>query len=214
LAEVNNRLYALDSYLSIMFHNGGVSQMNYEVIRTEIEKLRGLIDREHKRSLPYDQGREENAVIENFTFADTFFGKTSSTRVEQKDTNLDRANIKDTKVSQEPIKRTYDNNSSLNKKTTSKSIVKEINKNTLKTGEKPKIHKQKRLPKVNEAKEERKENILKILKQKRDASIKDICLLFKDCSSKTIQRDLTELIDEGLVKKEGSRRWSTYNLNY
>lgn len=66
--------------------------------------------------------------------------------------------------------------------------------------------------KGNETKSARKENILKILRQKKDASISDIDSLFKDCSTKTIQRDLVELIDEGRVVKTGSRRWSLYNL--
>ncbi|MCA9351394.1 DeoR family transcriptional regulator [Patescibacteria group bacterium] len=214
LAEVNNRLYALGSYLTVIFQNGAVSDMNYQVIQSEIEKLRGLIEREHKRSLPYDQGREQNAVIENFTFADNFFGRNQTQGDFQKDTNVEQASVKDTKVSKEILIKTSHNRNVLNKQTALPSAAQVDNKQGLKTAEKPKRQKQNRLPKLNEAKEERKENILKILKQKPDASIKDICLLFKDCSSKTIQRDLTELIDEGLVKKEGSRRWSTYNLSY
>lgn len=61
-------------------------------------------------------------------------------------------------------------------------------------------------------KEKRHTNILNILKQKKDASINDVCSLFKDCSSKTIQRDLKELIKEKRVVKQGDRRWAIYNL--
>ena len=61
-------------------------------------------------------------------------------------------------------------------------------------------------------KEKRHKNILAILKQKKDASVGDICSLFKDCSAKTIQRDLKELIEKKKVVKRGDRRWATYNL--
>ncbi|MEK7612577.1 MAG: hypothetical protein AAB449_00295 [Patescibacteria group bacterium] len=42
------------------------------------------------------------------------------------------------------------------------------------------------------------------------ASIKDIVKIVTDCSEKTIQRELGYLIDQGLIKKEGERRWSVY----
>lgn len=61
-------------------------------------------------------------------------------------------------------------------------------------------------------KEKRHQNILDILKQKKDASINDVCSLFKDCSSKTIQRDLKDLIKNKKVVKRGERRWAVYNL--
>ena len=64
------------------------------------------------------------------------------------------------------------------------------------------------------SKDLRHENILKILKQKKDAKIGDITSLITDCGSKTIQRDLNELVKKELVIKEGERRWSVYNLAY
>jgi hypothetical protein len=66
--------------------------------------------------------------------------------------------------------------------------------------------------KTNEAKDIRHKNIISILQSKDDVSITDIYDFFTDCSSKTIQRDLNELIDTNHVIKKGSRRWSTYTL--
>ena len=59
---------------------------------------------------------------------------------------------------------------------------------------------------------DRREALLDILKNKQKASIKDISTLIRDVSEKTIQRELTALIDEGVVLKQGERRWSTYSL--
>jgi DNA-binding transcriptional ArsR family regulator len=58
----------------------------------------------------------------------------------------------------------------------------------------------------------RREAILKLLRTKRSASIKDISSLISNCSEKTVQRELMALINEGLVRRIGERRWSTYML--
>ena len=56
--------------------------------------------------------------------------------------------------------------------------------------------------------------ILAFIRTKLSVSIKDICQLpdseIRACSEKTIQRELTELIRQGLIKKIGERRWSQY----
>lgn len=59
---------------------------------------------------------------------------------------------------------------------------------------------------------DRKQIISDVLKEKGQASIKDISEVIKDCSEKTIQRDLNEMIQKGLVLREGERRWSKYSL--
>jgi hypothetical protein len=63
-----------------------------------------------------------------------------------------------------------------------------------------------------EKKSQRQEAILAILKGQSNLSIKDFSKIIKDVSEKTIQRELIELVDLGLVKKEGERRWSRYSL--
>jgi predicted HTH transcriptional regulator len=58
----------------------------------------------------------------------------------------------------------------------------------------------------------RKTSILNFIKQNKEAQIKDILTHIGDCSEKTIQRELNELIKDGVLKKEGDRRWSKYSL--
>lgn len=58
----------------------------------------------------------------------------------------------------------------------------------------------------------RREMIIKLIKDKGVVSIKDISDHIKDCSEKTIQRELLSLVQEGILVKEGERRWSTYRL--
>ncbi len=65
---------------------------------------------------------------------------------------------------------------------------------------------------VQEKKSERQELILAALKGQSSLTIKDFTRIIKDCSEKTIQRELLQMVDSGLIKKEGERRWSRYSL--
>lgn len=58
----------------------------------------------------------------------------------------------------------------------------------------------------------RSEAVLSVIRNKGKASIKDISTLIRGVSEKTIQRELSALIEAGHVVKEGERRWSTYSL--
>lgn len=66
---------------------------------------------------------------------------------------------------------------------------------------------------VKDKKNNRQENIINLLKKDSNLTIKDFAKVIKDCSEKTIQRELIELVEKGVVKKVGERRWSTYSLN-
>jgi hypothetical protein len=61
-------------------------------------------------------------------------------------------------------------------------------------------------------KSQRQEQIINVLKGQSNLTIKDFSKVIKDCSEKTIQRELIELVEKGIVKKEGERRWSRYSL--
>jgi len=58
---------------------------------------------------------------------------------------------------------------------------------------------------------DRKGQVLEMIKKHGNLGIKDITQTITDCSEKTIQRLLNTLIQEGSVRKEGERRWSTYH---
>jgi hypothetical protein len=62
-------------------------------------------------------------------------------------------------------------------------------------------------------KERRRQAILDIIKDKGRVTIKDISRSVQGCSRKTIQRELLSLVEEGVITKEGERRWSTYALS-
>jgi hypothetical protein len=61
-------------------------------------------------------------------------------------------------------------------------------------------------------KSERQNTILALIKKKKELTIKDLSEVIKDCSEKTIQRELISLISMGVLKRTGERRWSKYSL--
>lgn len=60
---------------------------------------------------------------------------------------------------------------------------------------------------------ERQLTILEFLSERVSAKISDLTTFFQNVSSKTIQRDLQDLVNKGILKKEGERRWTIYSLN-
>ncbi len=58
----------------------------------------------------------------------------------------------------------------------------------------------------------RRNTILELLQNKPFITIKDAADTIKGCSTKTLQRELLSLVGEGILRKKGERRWSTYSL--
>ncbi len=61
-------------------------------------------------------------------------------------------------------------------------------------------------------KKERRDAIMKAIRSKGTVTIKDISENITGCSEKTIQRDLQELIQHGVLIREGEKRWAVYKL--
>lgn len=65
---------------------------------------------------------------------------------------------------------------------------------------------------VSQKTNDRSARIIEVLKEKGQASIKDVSDVITDCSEKTIQRELNALIKDGTIVREGERRWSRYSV--
>lgn len=61
-------------------------------------------------------------------------------------------------------------------------------------------------------KSDRKEKVLEVVKKYGPLTIKGITGHVKDCSEKTIQRELVALIKDKIIKRSGERRWSVYSM--
>lgn len=76
----------------------------------------------------------------------------------------------------------------------------------------PKAHHAAVKPISGEDKKERRDAIMKTIRSKGQVTIRDISKNIHGCSEKTIQRDLQELIQHGVLIREGEKRWAVYKL--
>lgn len=65
---------------------------------------------------------------------------------------------------------------------------------------------------VSVKKNSRQSIIIAILKRKKEVTIRDISSLIRNCSEKTIQRELLTMVRTGILKRVGEKRWSRYFL--
>ncbi len=65
---------------------------------------------------------------------------------------------------------------------------------------------------VSVKKNSRQSIIIGLLKRKKEVMIKDISPLISGCSEKTIQRELMAMVQSGILRKIGEKRWSRYSL--
>lgn len=57
---------------------------------------------------------------------------------------------------------------------------------------------------------DRQETILKLVREKGRVTVKDVADVIRECSEKTLQRELVSLVSSGKLRREGERRWSSY----
>jgi len=67
-------------------------------------------------------------------------------------------------------------------------------------------------PQKDGIKDSRRESMLRLLKAGKPMGIKDFAKEIKGCSEKTLQRELLSMVESGVLKKTGERRWSLYSI--
>lgn len=80
------------------------------------------------------------------------------------------------------------------------------------TKEPKEIKEPKEAPQEASTADKRKEKIYKIIKDKGQVTVGELSSVFSEYSEKTIQRDLVEMVDKGILTKQGDKRWRTYLL--
>ncbi len=199
------------SLLELSFIAGLVSEMNFSILKREYSSLRDSID--IKRA-----SRESRT---DTILGDTFFGPSLSESAPKgltlrnlRPESLERLAIRDGST---PV---VGQRSDLNETTAfhpnisighskGQSNIKMSDRKVTLELKKPSFVKSQIL---NIAREARSNRILKLIKDNREVSIKDITNHFPELSEKTIQRELVSFTELGVLKKSGERRWSRYSL--
>ena len=188
LEAVLNRLDQVINLLEVAFAAGFASEMNLTILRNEFGQLSKSIATRLGRGLKEIIGPDEISQLllearEKYPMS----GQASSLGHSLSGTDLSNVRLGD--YVSDKLKRT-----SL---PSDKDIV-----------DKGQVKKDRRL--VN--KDSRRNEIVSFLKGRSWTSIKDIADAISDCSTKTIQRELADLVQKGILKKKGDRRWSRYLL--
>lgn len=176
--------------LELAFISGLLSEMNFTILKREYAALRDAI--EIKKTS--HESRTDNLLGE------TFFGSSF---------HADESTHKDI------FNKGHNNSTSFIMSDTRNTVRENYSKPTPFKSEQSKL-KVFSHPKdsnvVNADRESRREKILKLVKDNREVMVKDIAAHFPELSEKTLQRELVSLVESGVLKKTGERRWSRYSV--
>lgn len=204
LADLKSSLVHLASLLDVSFSARIMSPMNHRILKAEIDILVGKIfdcEKDYRGASPF------TSVFKNISNLGTFANEDIRTSSDNKG---HEGLIKDISA----VRGTIDQSVGLQKsayainvrdrvlpKRATDSFKKDNNTGAfpVRTGN-------------DLRKENRKNIILNTIQKKGSVTIKDISAVVRDCSEKTIQRELLALVSEHVLVKEGERRWSVYSF--
>jgi hypothetical protein len=159
-----------------------ISKVNYEIIRNELDKLVGFLTTSSKSISSAKIAFSQNHFDGDYNYVPEQNYQSGIFDVRQGQHNFYKGQKDIRDMSKSPVL----NKMSDDKKTSADKIIKDKNN--------------------------RQEIIISMLKSGVHLTIKDFTQNIKDCSEKTIQRELLFLVSKGTIKKEGERRWSKYYL--
>jgi predicted transcriptional regulator len=175
------------SFLTTAWRTGLVSEMNFNIIHKEMKLLQSALYREQTLGGSVDTHVNDHSSKIYHARLQEIFKESYEKSPEVTSTEND---IKDIKKPS-PQK-------------TSVSVAKESKATPVQPQRQAK-------PRRGES-AKRRELILDIIKEKKNANMKDIATRITNCTEKTLQRDLLALIKDNLIEKKGEKRWSTYVL--
>ena len=206
--NINSSLLKLLSLIDISFHAGFISEMNFTILKNELEALLGSITFE-STSKNKDKTRVPSLNKDFFSlprglfFSDVQVGETSS------DPMSGAKTVPSVPLyAWEDIRNLNDTEETYKGHQKDKHITPEIsfkNKTAAISGKGQNV-------KNDEVSTDRQLSIIKLLKENSNLMIKDFSSTIKGCSEKTVQRELLRLVRIGVLKKSGERRWSRYSL--
>ena len=178
-----SKVLELISLYEVAHKAGFISEMNFVVITTELEKTLDLLDK-----------REVSQVgTKNIAFNNNFF----SIQVAKEEASAPKypayPQAQTAPVAHVHTPSVSAQNAASQVVKTAPSFIKDIQNQ-------------------KDIKDKRQQIIIALVKKHRTLTIKGFTGVIKDCSEKTIQRELLALVEKGVLKKEGERRWSTYSL--
>jgi uncharacterized secreted protein with C-terminal beta-propeller domain len=203
-----SRINEIISFVEIAFIIGFVSEMNTNILKNEFNTLRSELLKFQEKNQTNGPGNPAfaSSPVTHFSINKESLSVPLPTYEEPQSLpkpfwSNDLDNVPD-KI-EEPKGQLKDNNQhmSFTKKLEMLSFKSKLNS----------VNSPKTKSFTKEEKSDRKTKIVQLIKDKREVSIKDISSFFTDCSEKTIQRELNDLVLNGQIRKSGEKRWSRYH---
>jgi hypothetical protein len=213
IMDMEGIVLEIGSLLLIAKNSGLMSEMNYDIISREFNNFATVLARESKQLT-----RTGNNSIESGYF-DVILPEPKLKVVEKNDEAVEE-NIKDNypkkSVSYVPRLDVLDQIESRVNRTDETEEGQKIDEGMLAKGIKQMSQKEskplKEFGAVAVKKNSRQSIIISLLRRKKEIMIKDVSPLIHGCSEKTIQRELLSMVDKGILRKQGEKRWSRYSL--
>lgn len=207
---IRERALELVSLLEVASFAGLVSSMNLSILKKEFNDLL-----EHIHKTLKDGERTGIRMDETFFSVipgpvDKHVDESQYETIQSSDRHIGRT-VQDNKVFYTEVVQPMQESQSIRNVSNSFSSTPQQNKAVLE-GQSEKKEILRDFSPVAVKKNKRQSIIINLLKRKKEVMIKDISSLISDCSEKTIQRELFALVDAGILKKEGERRWTRYSL--
>ena len=218
LSDTLSELAYLLSLLDLAYVADLISPMNLSVIKRELETVSSILE---------GKWRISNAPISQPFFEDSFFGVAKDIFLSPKETKNESSTLAppsslEQKDGGELFLRSFGEFERF--KRSQKDISKgqgNVSDNVLDEkligggATKTRLHSPRKSVAHSgggQVKQERKQHIFSILRQKNTAMIKDFSAVITNCSEKTVQRLLIDMVRSGVLKREGDRRWSRYSI--
>jgi hypothetical protein len=198
MRDISGQLFQIKSLFNIAYKSGFVSEMNYQVIDQELVKLLDFLTEYNANQLS----------VESDLFGEEFFNKELPRGTME---NEEKA-LKDRVLEQTDsfsVNKNDLNNIGQPNSSIGHDFYKGQKDKNKRTAESPKLSYTKKTKKNNA----RRDKIMDIIKKKKKkVSVKDVSAEISGVSEKTLQRELLAMVKDGIIQKEGERRWSRYFL--
>lgn len=204
---LSSKLTELTSLYEVAHKAGFISEMNFTIIKGELDKMLELLDRR--------EGGQVNT--KSISFDESFFKVERPKESEVRGMSYESGVMKKNNPSsiEYSTRQSYPQATNFNTHTSLRGVENKF----VQSGGEGQKHPVKETPSfikdnnaLKDIKDKRQNIIIALVKKHRTLTIKGFTGVIKDCSEKTIQRELLSLVEKKVLKKEGERRWSTYSL--
>ncbi len=213
IIDLEGTVLEIGSLLLIAKNSGLISEMNYEIISKEFNVFADTLANQSDLL-----SREGNAGFGNSYFEVNLpqIKPKQTQAIEQMKAPEIKDNSRDMSIAYVPTLDVLDRMAGPQGENQTAEKGQKVNESVLANGLKNKVSKEPKALKefgaVAVKKNSRQSIIISLLRRKKEIMIKDVSPLIHGCSEKTIQRELLSMVDKGILKKIGEKRWSRYSL--